>query len=66
MDNEQGAPKMCKCNHRLMFAWLVVLFGLAFLLESLNVLSAGVVNIIWPVLVMIAGFGKMCKCQDNK
>lgn len=62
MDNNQDMSKMCKCNHHKMFSWLVVLFGLTFLLGDLNVLTAGAVSVIWPVLIIIAGVGKMCKC----
>ncbi len=62
MDNNQEMPKTCGVPHKKMFSWLVVLFGLIFLLGNLSILTPGAVSIIWPVLVIIAGFGKMCKC----
>ena len=45
---------------------LLVLFGLAFLLETLNVLTSDAVSVIWPILVIVAGGSKLgegrCKC----
>ncbi len=64
MENNQDM-KGCRCGHHKMFGWLVVLFGLTFLLGAFNVLSAYVVGMIWPVLVIIAGCGMMCKCYEH-
>lgn len=56
----------CKCPHHKVVPIVIVLIGLAFLLEAYNVLTAGFVAIAWPVLVIIAGvtklFGAGCKC----
>jgi hypothetical protein len=45
---------------------LVVLLGLSFLLTALNVYSAGVNSVIWPIIVILAGLQKMfsrnCSC----
>jgi len=45
---------------------LVVLFGALFLLGSFDIVSAGTVNMVWPILVILAGGMKMmegkCKC----
>ncbi|MDO8523166.1 MAG: hypothetical protein Q7S12_02680 [bacterium] len=68
MNNESG-NNVCKCPHHKMVPVLVVLFGLTFLLGALDVLSAGTVNIAWPILVVLAGLMKMmtgaCKCCDR-
>ena len=40
---------------------LVVLFGLAFLLQAFGILSAITVSYIWPILVIIAGAGGLMK-----
>ncbi len=59
---------MCKCPHHKVMPVLVVLFGLTFLLGTLDILTSGFVNIAWPVLVIAAGLMKwveksgMCKC----
>lgn len=64
-----GNGMVCRCPHHKMVPLLVVLFGLAFLLEALGTLSASFVNIAWPVLVILAGGMKlmkgMCKCCAN-
>jgi hypothetical protein len=47
---------------------LVVVFGLVFLLGALGKMSMETVNVVWPVIVIIAGLKKMamgmgmCKC----
>ncbi len=67
MDNNQNMGGMCKCGHHKMVSWLAVLFGLVFLLApgALNVLSQSTVNIVWPIIVIVLGFGKMCKCCSH-
>jgi hypothetical protein len=56
----------CKCPHHKIIPLAIVLIGLAFLLQALNVLSAGFVALAWPILVIIIGLMKltkgMCKC----
>jgi hypothetical protein len=62
---EANGNVCCKCPHHKIFPLLVVLFGLDFLLGTLNVFSAYTVNIIWPIIIIIIGFMKMgrgCKC----
>ncbi len=62
MQNMDG--KSCGCGHHKMMPTLIVLFGLVFLLQALGVLTDGFVGIVWPILVLVAGFMKMgmCKC----
>ena len=66
MDN-MGKGMTCGCPHHKMVPLLVVLFGLAFLLEALGMLNMSFVNVAWPVLVILAGLMKMfkgmCKCD---
>ncbi len=69
MQDMQGGmdkSKMCSCPHHKVVPGLVVLLGLLFLLQALNVLTASFVGLAWPVLVIIAGVMKMsqnmCKC----
>ena len=55
--------KTCECKHHGVFPVLVTIFGLAFLLRALGVLTEGFVNIVWPILVLVAGLMKMGKCK---
>lgn len=61
-----GGKMACKCPHHMMIPGLVVLFGLLFLLEALGVVAMSLVEVVWPVLVILAGLQKMmegkCKC----
>jgi len=56
----------CTCSHHKVMPVLVTVFGLVFLLGALNVFTADVVGIIWPILVIIGGLTKLmggnCKC----
>lgn len=58
----------CSCPCHKAIGVFVVLFGLTFLLRTLDVLSPKVAGIAWPVIVILAGvqsmFGRMCKCCD--
>ena len=65
MDNKMEG-KICKCPHHSMIPLLVVVFGLVFLLGQLNIFTPVAVNIMWPIVVIIAGLtklmGKKCQC----
>ena len=52
----------CGCGHHRVGAIAVILIGVAFLLEALGVLTANATGIIWPILLIIAAAGKLCKC----
>ncbi len=56
----------CGCWHHQAMGILLVLLGLTFLMGALNVIDGETVNVIWPVIVVIAGlkklFAGMCKC----
>ena len=66
MEPNTTAPGTCSCKCHKVKPILVVLLGLTFLLQSLAVFSWGTVNVIWPILVIIAGFSKMCGCCCKK
>ncbi|MBI2047559.1 MAG: hypothetical protein HYW90_00580 [Candidatus Sungbacteria bacterium] len=66
MMEEHAGGMVCKCPHHKMPGVFIVLFGLLFLGGNLGWWGMGVVNVGWPVLVILAGlmhFGKgWCKC----
>jgi Domain of unknown function (DUF5668) len=63
---EDTTEKKCGCPCHKMAGVFVALIGVMFLLQNLGVLSANLVGIIWPVLLILAGvksvFKGMCKC----
>lgn len=66
MEQNTNTTGLCTCKHHKVLPVLIILFGLTFLLGSLNILTMGAVNVIWPVLIIIAGVMKLmkgrCKC----
>jgi hypothetical protein len=66
METPPAAQGKCSCPCHKMIGVFIVLIGLTFLLSALNVLSARIAEIIWPVLVILAGlkamFGNRCNC----
>ncbi len=65
--NPNEAPKTCcPCKHHVIGPLAIILIGVAFLLSNLGVITGSVVGIIWPILVIIWGVGKMCKCCGKK
>ncbi|HXI84115.1 MAG TPA: DUF5668 domain-containing protein [Verrucomicrobiae bacterium] len=65
----QASEGKCGCPCHKMPGLFIVLIGLTFLLGALNVLSPRAVEIIWPILVILAGlkkmFSGMCKCCNS-
>ncbi len=66
MEPTNNVSGTCGCKHHKIVPAAVIVFGIVFLLGYLSVLSWGAVNIIWPILVIIAGIMKLtkgkCKC----
>jgi hypothetical protein len=66
MDITPTQGKTCSCGHHKVVPTLIVLFGLLFLLAAFDVVGARVVEIVWPILVIIGGIMKFgegkCKC----
>ncbi len=69
MEGEMTQSGPCRCPHHKMTGLAVTLIGLLFLLGALGVLSAQIVEIGWPILLMVVGAMKltkgMCKCCDR-
>lgn len=55
--------KVCGCPHHKMVPALVVIFGLVFLLRNLDVLSSSTVDIVWPIIVGVAGLTTISNCS---
>ncbi len=69
METSQAPEKKCSCPCHKVVGLFIALIGLTFLLGAFNVLSAKVVEVTWPILVVLIGFkivcsGK-CKCCDK-
>lgn len=67
MDNQMmNGGKTCSCAHHSWLGIAVVVFGALFLLEALGVLTAALVAVVWPILVIVGGgimlMGEKCKC----
>ena len=58
MDESKGCPTQCKCHK--VGPLLIVLIGVTFLLGALGYVSASMVAIVWPILLIILGLKKMC------
>ena len=56
------------CACRLVIPVSVVLIGLVFLLGALSIISVDVVDVTWPILLVVIGLSKMCviKCKGCK
>ena len=53
----------CKCKHHVVVPVAIMLIGVTFLLQALNILvDAHTAAIVWPVLLIVIGCTKMCKC----
>jgi len=65
-NNNQMGDKVCHCKHHKVMPWLIILIGLTFLLGNVGVFTVNAVNVIWPVLLVILGASKLCRCCSNK
>ena len=66
METSGASGGKCCCMCHKMMGVFVVLFGLVFLLKTLDVITPKVAGIAWPVIVILAGlqsmFSRACKC----
>jgi hypothetical protein len=70
METKPGSPlsekNVCSCKHHNAVPVLVVIFAVVFLLQALGILEKSLVDVVWPILVGIAGFfmlgDKRCGC----
>ncbi len=69
MDEKGMGMKMgmkCACPHHKVVPLMIVLFGLTFLLRALGTITPDTAGVVWPILVIVAGFMKFskgaCKC----
>jgi len=60
---ENQGEKKCHGGHHKAKACLFVVLGLTFLAQAIGIISWSVVNIIWPILLIIIGIKMMCKCH---
>ena len=44
----------------------IILIGVAFLLNAFTIVSSYAVSIAWPILLIIAAAGKLCRCCCRK
>lgn len=52
----------CFCHAGTWSGIGIVVFGLLFLLQNLGWLDTGIVGIVWPILVILAGLKFFCRC----
>lgn len=61
---------MCGCPHHKLVPLIIVIIGGAFLLQTLGVLTAATVSMVWPVGLILIGLvklgGGMCGCCTMK
>ena len=61
-ENSQVCGTGCGCSHHKVGAIAVILIGVSFLLTAFGVYSESVNSIVWPILLIIAASGKLCRC----
>lgn len=59
-DGKSCGMKGCKCPCHKMLGILIALIGVTFLLGHLGVLSSGIVDVVWPILLILIGLKKTC------
>ena len=66
METSQTPEGKCNCPCHCVTGILIALIGVTFLLQALNVLSTKVVEITWPILLILIGVKSVasakCKC----
>ena len=62
---KKGMCCSCKCHNKSTMGISVIVFGALFLLQAFDVVSADVVNIVWPIIVILFGFKFFCRCCNS-
>lgn len=66
METSPTSEKKCSCPCHSLTGLFIALIGLTFLLGAFNILSARVVQVTWPILLVLIGLqfivGSRCKC----
>jgi len=57
-----GENNQKTCGHHKVMPFALIIVGIVALLADFNVFSWSVFNIVWPILVILVGCAKMCKC----
>lgn len=69
METAQTSEKKCTCPCHKVVGLFIALIGLTFLLGAFNVFSARVVEVTWPILLVLIGVklaaSGNCKCCDK-
>ena len=69
METTVASTGKCSCPCHKMIGLFIALIGLTFLLGAFNVLSARVVEVTWPILLLLIGVkgaaSGNCKCCDK-
>ncbi len=69
METPQTSEKKCSCACHRIVGLFIALIGLTFLLGAFNVLSPKVVEVIWPILLLLVGAklaaAGSCKCCEK-
>jgi len=62
-------PGVCPCMHHKIMPFLLVLFGLTFLLQGLGVYGGNIAAIVASIIIILAGLAKlkggMCGCYKK-
>ncbi len=61
MDVNTQSTNVCKCTHHRTVPILVMLIGVAFLLNAVGIMDSYTLSIMWPILVIIASITKVCE-----
>ena len=54
-----------KCGHHKVMPLALIIVGIIALLADFNILLWSTFNIIWPILLILVGFAKMCRCEKT-
>jgi hypothetical protein len=61
-----GKDKVCGCPHHKMVPFFIILIGVTFLMRYFGAMSQMMVDLVWPILLILIGLQKMmsgvCRC----